>query len=202
MGTAVYMSPEQCRGESTPDIRSDIYSLGVTLYEMLSGSPPFEGTAPQLYQMHQNEPVPDFPTGLGVPKNLAEIVRKYDIVAVQEIKDAKNKVPGQFLEAINAETSAWMQGVALRPSLLSGDNSPVWSRHYSQSPDDADCALLVDTLDALEVTRMVVAHTVHTEGITSACQDQVWRVDVGLAAYYGGPTQVLVIEGDTVTVLP
>lgn len=106
------------------------------------------------------------------------------------------------LEAINAETSAWMQGVAPRPSLLSGDNSPVWSRHYSQSPDDADCALLVDTLDALEVTRMVVAHTVHTEGITSACQDQVWRVDVGLASYYGGPTQVLLIEGDTLTVLP
>ena len=38
--------------------------------------------------------------------------------------------------------------------------------------------------------------------ITSACQGKVWRVDVGLAAYYGGPTQVLVIEGETVTVLP
>jgi hypothetical protein len=106
------------------------------------------------------------------------------------------------LEAINTETRAWMQGTAPRPSLLGGDNSPVWSRHYSSSPDDADCALLFETLDALDVARMVVAHTVHTEGITAACQDLVWRVDVGLASYYGGPTQVLLIEGDTLTVLP
>ena len=76
MGTPVYMSPEQCRGEGSPDVRSDIYSLGVTLYEMLSGRPPFEGTAPQLYQMHQNEPMPEFPPSLGVPKNLEAIVRK------------------------------------------------------------------------------------------------------------------------------
>ena len=106
------------------------------------------------------------------------------------------------LEAINSETRAWMQGNGPRPSLLSGDTSPVWSRHYSSGPDDADCALLYDTLDALDAARMVVAHTVHKEGITSACQGKVWRVDVGLASYYGGPTQVLLIEGETVTVLP
>ena len=76
MGTPVYMSPEQCRGEGSPDVRSDIYSLGVTLYEMLAGRPPFEGTAPQLYQMHLNEPMPEFPPSLGVPKNVEAIVRK------------------------------------------------------------------------------------------------------------------------------
>ena len=75
-GTAAYMSPEQSRGEDSPDVRSDIYSLGVTLYEMLSGTLPFEGAAPQLYRLHQDEPVPDFPPSLGVPKNLEAIVRK------------------------------------------------------------------------------------------------------------------------------
>ena len=106
------------------------------------------------------------------------------------------------LHTINQETREWMLGNAPRPSVLSGATSPVWSRHYSDGPDDADCALLTETLTALNVNRMVVAHTVHKEGITSACQGQVWRVDVGLASYYGGPTQVLVIEGDTLTVLP
>ncbi len=75
-GTPVYMSPEQCRGEESSDVRSDIYSLGVTLYEMLAGNPPFEGTAPQLYQMHLSEPMPEFPSSLNVPSNLEAIVRK------------------------------------------------------------------------------------------------------------------------------
>ena len=43
---------------------------------------------------------------------------------------------------------------------------------------------------------MVVAHTVQERGINAACQEQVWRVDVGMAAYYGGTPEVLeVIDG-------
>jgi serine/threonine-protein kinase len=59
VGTAIYMSPEQIRGEH-PDHRADIYSLGVMLYEMVSGKPPFESdSAMTIMMMHLNDPVPD-----------------------------------------------------------------------------------------------------------------------------------------------
>lgn len=59
VGTALYMSPEQIRGE-TANERSDIYSLGVVLFEMLGGRPPFEGgSAITVMRRHIEEPVPD-----------------------------------------------------------------------------------------------------------------------------------------------
>jgi len=77
VGTAMYMAPEQIKGES-PDRRADIYSLGVTLFEMLSGRPPFEAdSAMTLMMMHVNDPVPDLRTlNPEVPDDLIAVINK------------------------------------------------------------------------------------------------------------------------------
>jgi hypothetical protein len=48
---------------------------------------------------------------------------------------------------------------------------------------------------------MVVGHTVQRRGVNSACDGKVWRIDVGLSRYFGGPIQALEIRGDDVTPL-
>ncbi len=77
VGTAMYMSPEQIKGEQ-PDRRTDIYSLGVTLFELVSGQPPFDAdSAMTLMMMHINDPVPD-PRKLNpdVPDELVAVINK------------------------------------------------------------------------------------------------------------------------------
>jgi serine/threonine-protein kinase len=59
-GTPNYISPEQVTGDPPPDHRTDLYSLGVTLFEMVAGRPPFTGATPQdIMRQHVLAPRPD-----------------------------------------------------------------------------------------------------------------------------------------------
>src|ERR671918_393910 len=78
IGTPQYMSPEQCSQDSEIDARSDIYSLGVILYEMLVGHVPFSGESPTIVMMkHLQEPVPSIlEERSDVPPSVARVVTR------------------------------------------------------------------------------------------------------------------------------
>lgn len=73
VGTPRYMSPEQISGR-TVDARSDLWSVGVLLYRMLSGHPPFDGRPGEVLQAIRTQPVPPFPPELRVPPALQQVI--------------------------------------------------------------------------------------------------------------------------------
>lgn len=110
LGTPYYMSPEQC-GEGSVDHQSDIYSLGVTFYYLLTGQRPFTGDTPLSVMMkHLNEPPPDpreFQTDLDP--------RIVDILLKMIEKDKSNRYPSAdvLIADLDAVLSQMQSGVAV-----------------------------------------------------------------------------------------
>lgn len=78
LGTPTYMSPEQCYDAASVDHRADIYSLGCTLYVLVTGRPPFDGTtAVELMSKHAHDPlVPPEQIVARVPREISGVIQR------------------------------------------------------------------------------------------------------------------------------
>lgn len=109
LGTIQYLAPEQFSRNADPDDpRTDIYALGVTLYEMVAGDVPFKGEYAQVVNGHLNEQV-QFPTHL--PEWLCDIIRK----AVAKQPDLRFQSAAVFQYALETRKAP----AILKPSMLS-----------------------------------------------------------------------------------
>src|SRR5690606_28710690 len=95
MGTAMYMSPEQWKTTSV-DIRSDIYSLGCTMYHLLAGEPPFFASELRPEVAHLKERVPAIRSGEQMPKGLWKVLQR----AMAKSPDERFSTPAELAEAL------------------------------------------------------------------------------------------------------
>ena len=132
MGTLNYMSPEQGM-QNQSDARSDLYSLGIVLYEMLTGKPPFDADTPLAILMkHVNEPLPMPPTtGAVIPGPFERVLLKvlsknpddrYQTAAemAQAIRTAAEEADLQLPDRISLPLSANITATAEPISVISG----------------------------------------------------------------------------------
>jgi len=100
LGTPAYMSPEQGMADPNLDGRTDIYSLGCVLYEMLAGSPPFTGRTTQaLIARHSLDAVPSLTT---VRQTIPEDVEDVVLCALAKVPADRFSTAREFADALNA----------------------------------------------------------------------------------------------------
>ncbi len=165
IGSPLHMSPEQIRGEKATQ-QSDIYSLGVTLYELIAGRPPLNGnTTYELMMAHLNRtPTPLLELRPDIPARLSDIIAK----ALEKEPAKRFATAAEFLEALRSQSMPELAGAttALSPTrplqevTTDRSNQPI----TGPLPPPVDqlvrhLALFIGPIAKVVVTRLTKQHT-------------------------------------------
>jgi serine/threonine-protein kinase len=123
LGTFDYISPEQARDPRNVDIRSDLYSLGCTMFHMLTGTPPFPGqNVVQKLLQHQEKAAPDIRAlNPDVPDSLADLIARLMSKSPSD-RPASAESCVRELESIRSEMAMWasVEGLDVEPNTIRG----------------------------------------------------------------------------------
>jgi len=149
-GTPAYMSPEQVRCEEV-DGRSDIFSLGIVLYEMLTGRPPFKGEnqAAITHSILSDRPAPPSSLDPGIPAALDEIVGK----ALEKRPDGRYQSADDMLADLKAVRGALAAGGEVR---LAARRPPIWRSAAIAVISIAAVVLLIVYFASLRLERATI----------------------------------------------
>jgi serine/threonine-protein kinase len=126
VGTPAYASPEQFSGVVT-DIRSDLYSLGVSLWEMLSGNVPFSGSAAELMYQHQHAAPPIEKLRNGP----APVIALLQVLLAKD-PNQRFQTPAQLQQALTRVKEAIASGSGLMADELKSADKPVAARQRAK----------------------------------------------------------------------
>lgn len=130
IGTPAYMSPEQAQGEQV-DGRSDVYAMGVIMYEMLSGTQPYQATTPMAVVVKQiTEPIPQIRnTNPNLPAGIQKIIEK----AMSKSTATRFKTVGEMAQALKAVANGQPAEQAIHNATLPSAQKFSEKTQYVQS---------------------------------------------------------------------
>lgn len=161
VGTPCYMSPEQASGERDLDNRSDLYSVGILLYELLTGDVPFEGqTVVQTLLMQVTQPPAPFAVMYGIPQEVEKLVLK----ALEKKPEKRFQSAMEFSKACQKVLESAEQWV--NPISLSSTKSSSSQSGDLKEKNDAPEELRILCLDDNEMILHILQHILEREGYT------------------------------------
>lgn len=133
VGTVDYMAPEQARNSKLADIRSDLYSLGCTWYQMLTGSPPYpEGSVTNKLHAHAVKPIPD-PRDQNpkIPEGLTAVIRRL----MAKKPEDRYQTPADLVDELN---QAALTQAAISREIFSDLSDYEQRTDLAPAADEAD----------------------------------------------------------------